>query len=103
MTNMEESEQAQPWRMPTAYSAHELRQWHVEEEYHPDKWRPARPCRRAGSPWKWECWRVRFVLAWRVFTGRNDCVYWGNMSGQWKNDQVKYRDAVTRPTAKLSP
>jgi hypothetical protein len=89
-------------RHPNVYSAAELRRWHIEEEYHPDKWRPARA--RAIKPDRREWWmwlKRRFVLAWRVFVGRCDVVYWGDNSGEWTNHQVKYRDAVDKSFGKL--
>ena len=76
-------------RYPNVYSASELRHWHVEEEYEPGKWRPARPCEcRSGG------WLRRLKLAWSVFTGRRDAVHWGNRSGEWKNHQQNYRDCT---------
>lgn len=79
-----------------AYSATELAHWNVEEEYAPNKWRPARPCGIYRNWWSWENWRKRLVLAYRVFCGRVDVVYWGDFSGEWTNDQVKYRGLVER-------
>jgi len=92
-----------PMRMPVAYSAAELRRWHIEEEYHPGKWRPTRSC-GYSRPWlSLEGWRTRFVLAWRVFIDKNDCVYWGEKCGEWKNNDIKYRDITEKGFGKITP
>lgn len=43
--------------------------------------------------------RVR--IAWRVFTGRYDAVNWGEKSGEWTNDQIRYVDC-TEPGFRVS-
>lgn len=74
-------------RNPMLYTAREVANWHVAEEFVPGKWRPARPCPIYG--WRF---RERLRLAWWVFTGRCDALWWGDQSGEWSNDQVAYKD-----------
>jgi len=83
-------------RQPSAYSANEIKGWPTEEEFEPGKWRPARPCAFSFGILSWSGWKQRFRLAWRVFTGRSDVLYWGAQSGEFNNDAVKYRD-ITDP------
>ena len=83
-------------RSPSRYTASEIATWHVSEEYEPGRWRPARPC-PIYRPWvSWEGWRIRFIFAWRVFTGRCDILDWGNQSGEWSNAEVQYRDLTEK-------
>lgn len=79
-------------RMPAYYTAKEVATWHVSEEYEPGRWRPARPCPFHFGALDWSGWRIRIILAWRVFVGRCDALSWGENSGEWTNDQVNYRD-----------
>lgn len=78
-------------RMPTVYTAREIHQWHIEEEYEPNKWRPARCCAYFGLRL-----RTRLRMCWLVFTGKCDVLSWGNTSGEWNNPQVNYRDIKHR-------
>lgn len=74
-------------RYPNTHSASEIRNWHVEEEYEPGKWRPARGCEcRSGGLLR------RFKIAWSVFIGKRDAIHRGKQSGEWTNSQVNYRD-----------
>lgn len=59
------------WRAPDTFSALELKNWPNEEEYAPGKWRPSRCCPFTS----FQLWR-RIKIAWRVFTGKIDGVYW---------------------------
>ena len=59
------------WRAPDTFSATELRHWDVDEEYAPGKWRPARCC-----PFTSFQLIRRIKIAWDVFKGKKDTVYW---------------------------
>jgi hypothetical protein len=76
-------------RNPTVFTAAEIANWHIAEEYEPGKWRPARCCPFYGLRIK-----ERLKAAWKVFTGEWDALTWGEKSGEWSNDQVKYRDCM---------
>jgi len=74
-------------RFPRVHSATEIKNWHILEEYEPNKWRPARPCECiSGGIMR------RFKIAWKVFNGEWDALNWGEFSGEWDNSQVDYRD-----------
>ncbi len=59
------------WRAPDTFSALELRNWSCDEEYAPGKWRPSR-C----LPFSAFQLKRRIKIAWAVFTGKMDAVYW---------------------------
>lgn len=59
-------------RVPCVYSATEIVNWHVAEEYEPGKWRPARCLPFSG----WGHFRTRYRIAWRVFAGQLDALNW---------------------------
>jgi hypothetical protein len=63
-------------RCPLVYSAAEIVNWHISEEYELGKWRPARCCPFDGH------WMMRLRIAWRVFIGRYDALNWGDRSGE---------------------
>lgn len=86
-------------RSPSVHTAQEIAGYPTSEEYAPGKWRPARPCPFYYGALSWEGWRKRFILAWRVFTGRCDVLSWGEKSGEWSNDQCQYR-SITHPEFK---
>lgn len=65
-------------RVPIAYTATEIVQWHISEEYEPGKWRPSRCC---GFGSLVSHVKMRLRLTWSVFTGRNDVLCWGDKSG----------------------
>lgn len=64
-------------RVPIAYTATEIVNWHIAEQYEPGKWRPSRCCGFDGI----RHWKMRLRLAWSVWTGRNDVLVWGDKSG----------------------
>ena len=69
-------------RTPLVYTPTEIKTWHVEEEYLPGKWRPARPCGFRGV--KYFAMRVR--IAWSVFIGKYDAL---NCKVREKNLRIK--------------
>ena len=77
-------------RTPQVFSATEIKNWHIEEEYEKGKWRLARPCGFIGNI---RYFKVRFRIAWRVFTGRYDALNWQN-TGVKKNEDTNYRDII---------
>jgi len=77
-------------RVPLAYSATQIVNWHISEEYELGKWRPARCCGFSG----WKYTRMRLRLAWAVFTGRYDALYWGDSSGELPADKRRYKDCT---------
>lgn len=79
-------------RVPLVYSASEIVNWHVSEQYEPGKWRPARCC--GFNTLSWDHIRMRFRLAWRVFLGQYDCLNWGKGSGEEKATDTNYRDCT---------
>lgn len=83
-------------RSPSRYTASEIAGWHVSEEFEPGRRRPARPCPIYRPILSWENWRQRLTFAWRVFTGRCDILDWEPRSGEWKNDQIAYRDITDK-------
>ena len=78
-------------RTPIVYSASEIATWPTSEEFHPNLWRPARPCPITGLRLK-----MRLRIAWWVFIGKYDALSWGVLSGEWKNNQVNYRDLTEK-------
>lgn len=56
-------------KSPRMYSAAAIKNWDVDKEIVSGAWGPARPYH---SP----CLKCRFVLAWKVFTGKCDALYW---------------------------
>jgi hypothetical protein len=101
-------------RTPLVYTASEIANWHVSEEYAPGRWRPARCCGFSGlaseianwhvseeyAPGRWRPARCcgfsglrflghRFMYAWLVFTGQCDVLNWEAGSGE---SGLKYRD-----------
>jgi hypothetical protein len=67
-------------RCPVVYSATELNQWHLSEEYAPGKWRPSRCC----GFWDSRNIKQQLRCAWMVLIGRYDAVNWGDSSGERK-------------------
>ena len=76
-------------RTPLVYTPTEIKTWHVEEEYLPGKWRPARPCGFRGV--KYFAMRVR--IAWSVFIGKYDALNWQG-TGEKPANKTKYRDCT---------
>jgi len=72
-------------RVPLVYTASEIVNWHVAEEYAPGKWRPARCC----GFWSVRHIRQQFRVAWLVFIGRLDGLNWLEGSGE---SGMNYRD-----------
>ena len=64
-------------RVPVAYTATEIVNWTIAEEYEPGNWRPSRCCGFDGIGHL----KTRLRLAWSVWTGRNDVLVWGDRSG----------------------
>lgn len=58
---------------PSIYTADHLRDWGVSKELKNGRWVYARPLGYQGL-----CLRQRLKLAWGVFTGRYDALYWIN-------------------------
>ena len=79
-------------RVPVVYSASELVNWHVSEQYELGKWRPARCC-GFGSVISHVMMRLR--ITWSIFTGRLDAVNWGSTSGEEPADKRNYADWKT--------
>lgn len=77
-------------RVPVVYTATEIVNWHVAEEYAPGKWRPSRCCPFDG----WCHLRTRLRIAWAVFTGRYDALNWGESSGERSAEERNYRDCT---------
>jgi hypothetical protein len=75
-------------RCPSVYSASDLVNWTISEEYKPGKWRPARCC----GYWSIFHIRQQFRIAWRVLIGRYDAVNWGDTSGEVKSTERRYKD-----------
>lgn len=67
-------------RIPLVYSAKEIANWHLDEEYIPGKWRPARCC--GFNYWNVEWIKYRFRILWRVWKGEYDLINWGKGSGE---------------------
>jgi hypothetical protein len=59
------------WRAPDTFSAKELKEWPTMEEYLPGRWRPAR-----NMPYSSFQLIRRLKIAWDVFRGKKDAVYW---------------------------
>ena len=76
-------------RVPVAYTATEIVNWTISEEYQPGKWRPSRCCGFDGL----RHMKMRLRLTWSVFTGRNDVLVWGEKSG--KDGKIQ-RDCTQR-------
>jgi hypothetical protein len=77
-------------RVPLVYTASEIVNWHISEEYKQGKWRPARCC--GFDAHDWSLVKVRFRMAWRVFTGRYDALNWGETSGELS--ERRYKDCT---------
>ena len=64
-------------KKPMLYSADQIRAWDVDEQCRDTEgreyWQPARPEGRSS-------FIARFVLAWKVFTGECDALYWKDRS-----------------------
>ena len=60
-------------RHTEVYSAVEIRQWTIDEEYSPGKWAPARPLPyHLQLPLLWRSIKIAF----KVLTGRYDALNW---------------------------
>lgn len=81
-------------RIPHPYTASEIVNWHNAEEYAPGKWRPARNC--GYTSYSWFHIKMRFQMAWAVFTGKADALFWGKTSGEVKATERRYKDC-TKP------
>ena len=77
-------------RCPVVYSATEIVNWTIAEEYEPNKWRPARCC----GFWSFHHIRQQLRITWAVFTGRYDAINWGATSGELKADERRYKDCT---------
>ena len=77
-------------RCPVVYSASEIVNWHIAEEYEPNKWRPARCC----GFWSLRHIRQQFVIAWRVLIGRYDALNWEATSGEPAATDRRYKDCT---------
>lgn len=82
------------FRVPNAFSASEIATWPTAEEYEPGRWRPSRPC-----SWNGLCLRKRLVMAWHVFMGEVDVLYWGAASGQQLAGKPRQK-SITEPDFK---
>jgi hypothetical protein len=77
-------------RCPVVYSASEINNWHIAEEFEAGKWRPARCCGFGGL----RHWRQHLLITWRVFTGRYDALNWGDGSGEAPSTERRYKDCT---------
>jgi len=79
-------------RVPVTYTAAEIVNWHVSEEFAPGKWRPARCCGFGGL---FTHIGMRLRITWKVFTGRMDALNWEAGSGERTSDGINYADHNT--------
>jgi hypothetical protein len=78
-------------RVPLVYTASEIVNWHVAEEYEQGKWRPSRPCGFCSL--SWDHLKMRFRTAWRVFIGEHDALNWQG-TGKFRATEINYRDCL---------
>jgi len=81
-------------RVPQVFSATAIKNWHIEEEYEPGKWRFSRPC-GFFTWWKYSHWRMRVLIAWKVFIGRYDAVNWQG-TGEKLRTETNHRDVTEK-------
>lgn len=99
---------AWPWRQPMGIPADMVEKYSVgRRELLPGKWFlcRARSGTRMGRSehdlpgaifdgWAWFFFKMRFKLAWRVFTGRADALLWAD---DMDRDGLEYIDAADGP------
>lgn len=76
-------------RVPQVFTASEIANWHIAEEYQPRKWRPARPLYFTGFRY----FTMRLRISWRVFTGKYDALNWQD-TGEKSNQETNYIDCL---------
>jgi hypothetical protein len=74
-------------RCPVVYTANEIVNWHISEEYAPGMWRPARCC----GFWSFRHIRQQFRIAWLVLIGELDALNWQG-TGEKRATETNYRD-----------